>query len=97
MRQAGTAEMPDLTFIGLNRLRMVNERDIPVDLGPFLAKDGNMAEQGFSDNILKLAQVGGKQVGLAFATSNPIMYYNADLVSAKPAAIRTARPRPGTK
>ena len=80
MRQAGTAEMPDVTFIGLNRLRMVNERDIPVDLGPFMAKDGNMAEQGFSDNILKLAQVKGKQVGLAFATSNPIMYYNADLV-----------------
>ncbi|WP_104666603.1 ABC transporter substrate-binding protein [Ensifer adhaerens] len=80
MRQAGTAEMPDLTFIGLNRLRMVDERDIPVDLGPFIAKDGNMAEQGFSENILKLAQVGGKQVGLAFATSNPIMYYNADLV-----------------
>ncbi len=80
MRQAGTAEMPDVTFIGLNRLRMVNERDIPVDLAPFIAKDGNMAEQGFSDNILKLAQVKGKQVGLAFATSNPIMYYNADLV-----------------
>ncbi|MBA3041293.1 MAG: ABC transporter substrate-binding protein [Alphaproteobacteria bacterium] len=80
MRQAGTAEMPDVTFIGLNRLRMVNERDIPVDLAPFMAKDGNMAEQGFSENILKLAQVKGKQVGLAFATSNPIMYYNADLV-----------------
>ncbi len=80
MRQAGTAEMPDVTFIGLNRLRMLNERDIPVDLAPFMAKDGNMAEQGFSENILKLAQVKGKQVGLAFATSNPIMYYNADLV-----------------
>jgi len=80
MRQAGTAEMPDLTFIGLNRLRMVNERDIPVDLGPFIKADGNMAQQGFSDTILKLAQVNGKQVGLAFATSNPIMYYNADLV-----------------
>ncbi|MBB4166382.1 ABC transporter substrate-binding protein [Rhizobium sp. BK538] len=82
MRQAGTAEMPDLTFIGLNRLRMANERDLPVDLGPLIAKDKSMAEQGFSDNILKLAQVNGKQVGLAFATSNPIMYYNADLVKA---------------
>ncbi|MCE3544433.1 extracellular solute-binding protein, partial [Escherichia coli] len=39
-----------------------------------------MAAQGFSDNILRLAQVGGQQVGLAFATSNPIMYYNADLI-----------------
>ncbi|MDI7864848.1 ABC transporter substrate-binding protein [Rhizobiaceae bacterium n13] len=82
MRQAGTAEMPDLTFIGLNRLRMADERDIPVDMGPLIAKDKNMAEQGFSDNILKLAQVNGKQVGLAFATSNPIMYYNGDLVKA---------------
>ncbi|MDB5526590.1 MAG: ugpB [Rhizobium sp.] len=82
MRQAGTAEMPDVTFIGLNRLRMLNERDIAVDLGPLVAKEGDMAALGFSENILKLAQVQGKQVGLAFATSNPIMYYNADLVRA---------------
>ncbi|CDZ72414.1 Sn-glycerol-3-phosphate ABC transporter, periplasmic glycerol-3-phosphate-binding protein [Neorhizobium galegae bv. orientalis] len=82
MRQAGTAEMPDLTFIGLNRLRMVQERDLPVDLAPFIAKEGDMGKLGFSENILKLAQVKGKQVGLAFATSNPIMYYNADLVKA---------------
>ncbi|MCV9967245.1 ABC transporter substrate-binding protein [Pararhizobium sp. BT-229] len=82
LRQAGTAEMPDVTFIGLNRLRMLNERDIPVDLTPLVAKEGDMASKGFSENILKLAQVQGKQVGLAFATSNPIMYYNADLVRA---------------
>ncbi|TPI10018.1 ABC transporter substrate-binding protein [Mesorhizobium sp. B4-1-1] len=82
LRQVGTDEMPDITFIGLNRLRMLNERDVAVDLGPLVKKDGNMAEQGFSDTILKLAQVNGKQIGLAFATSNPIMYYNADLVKA---------------
>ncbi|TPM34537.1 ABC transporter substrate-binding protein [Mesorhizobium sp. B2-3-5] len=82
LRQAGTDEMPDITFIGLNRLRMLNERNVPVDLGPLVKKEGNMAELGFSDTILKLAQVNGKQVGLAFATSNPIMYYNADLVKA---------------
>ncbi|WP_095202048.1 ABC transporter substrate-binding protein [Mesorhizobium carmichaelinearum] len=82
LRQAGTDEMPDITFIGLNRLRMLNERNVAVDLGPLVKKEGNMAELGFSDTILKLAQVNGKQVGLAFATSNPIMYYNADLVKA---------------
>ncbi|MEZ2131601.1 MULTISPECIES: ABC transporter substrate-binding protein [unclassified Sinorhizobium] len=82
LRQVGTDELPDVTFIGLNRLRMINERNVPVDLGPLVQKDGNMAEQGFSDTILKLAQINGKQVGLAFATSNPIMYYNADLVKA---------------
>lgn len=82
LRQAGTSEMPDVTFIGLNRLRMIDERNVAVDLGPFVKEEGNMAEKGFSDTILKLAQVKGKQVGLAFATSNPIMYYNADLVKA---------------
>ncbi|MGV1834704.1 ABC transporter substrate-binding protein [Rhizobium rhizogenes] len=82
LRQAGTSEMPDVTFIGLNRLRMMDERNVAVDLGPLVQKDGNMAAQGFSDTILKLAQVKGKQVGLAFATSNPIMYYNADLLKA---------------
>ena len=82
LRQFGTAEAPDITFIGLNRLRMVNEREIPLDLAPLMAKEGDMSAKGFSENILKLAQVDGKQVGLAFATSNPIMYYNADLVRA---------------
>lgn len=96
LRQAGTDEMPDITFIGLNRLRMLNERDVAVDLGPLVKKEGNMAELGFSDTILKLAQVNGKQVGLAFATSNPIMYYNADLVKAA-GGDPTIRPRPGMR
>ncbi len=82
LRQAGTSEMPDITFIGLNRLRMLNERNVAIDMTPLVQKEGNMAEKGFSDTILNLAQVNGKQVGLAFATSNPIMYYNADLVKA---------------
>ncbi|MBZ5759278.1 MULTISPECIES: ABC transporter substrate-binding protein [Rhizobium] len=82
LRQAGTDAMPDVTFIGLNRLRMISERNVALDLGPLIKKDGNMAEEGFSDTILKLAQVNGKQLGLAFATSTPIMYYNADLVKA---------------
>ncbi len=80
LRQAGTAEMPDVTFIGLNRLRMIAERGVNVDMTPLIAKETDIAAQGFSDNILRLAQVGNQQVGLAFATSNPIMYYNADLI-----------------
>ncbi len=82
LRQAGTSEMPDVTFVGLNRLRMIAERGVNVDMKPLIAKEGDMEKQGFTDHILKLAQVGDQQVGLAFATSNPIMYYNADLVRA---------------
>src|SRR3954468_20991189 len=42
LRQAGTTEMPDITFIGLNRLRVVAERNISVDLKPFVERDGPM-------------------------------------------------------
>jgi multiple sugar transport system substrate-binding protein len=80
LRQAGTAQMPDVSFIGLNRLRVLAERNIGTDLTPFIAADKDFPSEGFSDRLLSLARFGGKQLGLAFATSNPIFYYNADLV-----------------
>ncbi len=80
LREAGTPEMPDLSFIGLNRLRVLAERNIGTDLTPFIKADPTFANDGFSDRLLNLARFGGKQMGLAFATSNPIFYYNADLV-----------------
>jgi multiple sugar transport system substrate-binding protein len=80
LRQSGTAEMPDMSFIGLNRLRVLAERNIGVDLTPYIKADPDIANEGFSERLLNLARFGGKQVGLAFATSNPIFYYNADLV-----------------
>ena len=46
LRQAGTAEMPDITFIGLNRLRMIAERSVNVDMKPLIAKEPDMAAQG---------------------------------------------------
>jgi len=82
MRQAGTSEMPDITFTGLNRLRVLAERNIGVDMKPLVDKETDLEAQGFTDHLLSLARVGDRQVGLAFATSNPIMYYNADLVKA---------------
>lgn len=80
LRQAGSKEMPDVSFIGLNRLRVLAERNVGVDLTPFLKKEANLEAEGFTEGLLNLARFNGKQVGLAFATSNPIFYYNADLV-----------------
>jgi multiple sugar transport system substrate-binding protein len=80
LRQAGTAEMPDVSFIGLNRLRVLAERNVGVDLTPFVKADASMEADGYSERLLNLARFNGRQVGLAFATSNPIFYYNADLV-----------------
>jgi len=80
LREAGTADLPDVSFVGLNRLRLLSERNIVVDLQPLIAKEGDMTKLGFTDHILSLARWGDRQTGLAFATSNPIMYMNADLV-----------------
>ncbi len=80
IRQAAAGGLPDVSFQGLNRLRFLAERNIVVDLKPFLDKAGDPAALGWSRSILELAQVGGKQVGLTFSASNPVMYYNAALV-----------------
>ena len=80
VRQSAAGGLPDISFQGLNRLRFLAERGILVDLGPFLAKLGDVAAAGWTPGILQLAQVGGRQVGLTFSASNPIVYYNAKLV-----------------
>jgi multiple sugar transport system substrate-binding protein len=80
IRQASTGGLPDISFQGLNRLRFLAERDIMVDVGPLLARDGDPAKAGWSAGILDLAKVKGKQSGLTFSASNPITYYNAALV-----------------
>ena len=80
IRQAAAGGLPDVSFQGLNRLRFLSERNILQDLGPLLAKEGDPAARGWTPGILNLAKVGGKQVGLTFSASNPIVYYNAALV-----------------
>jgi multiple sugar transport system substrate-binding protein len=80
LRQANSPQMPDVSFIGLNRLRVLAERNVGVDLTPFIKKEADIHAQGFSETLLNLARTGGKQMGLAFASSDPIFYYNADLV-----------------
>ncbi len=80
LRNAATNSMPDISFQGLNRLRMFAERGIAQDLAPLLAKDGDPAKLGYSKALLGLGFHAKVQCGLAFATSNPISYYNMDLL-----------------
>lgn len=79
LRGAATGNLPDVSFQGLNRLRLFAERGIAVDLRPLLAREGDPAGLGYSPALLGLGFHGKIQAGLAFATSNPISYYNADL------------------
>ncbi len=80
LRQAATNQLPDLSYQGFNRLRVFAERGIAQDLSPLLRAEGDPAKAGYTPNLLALGQFGGIQAGLAYAASNPICYYNADLV-----------------
>jgi multiple sugar transport system substrate-binding protein len=80
LREAGTPQMPDVSFVGLNRLRVLAEKNVGVDLKPIIDKDEKIKAEGYTDQILGLGRFRDRQVGLAFAASSPIFYYNADLV-----------------
>ena len=80
LRDAITNTLPDVAFHGLNRQRTLAERNIPVNLKPFMDADPQVKELGFSPSLLSLGQVGGAQTGIGFALSTPILYYNTQLV-----------------
>jgi multiple sugar transport system substrate-binding protein len=80
LRQAATGQLPDLSYQGFNRLRIFVERRIAQDLSPLLAREGDPAAHGYTPAILGLGRAGEVQAGLAYAASNPIAYYNADIL-----------------
>jgi multiple sugar transport system substrate-binding protein len=80
LRDAITRGLPDVAFHGLNRQRTLAERNIPVDLSPFMAEDSETPALGYSKSLLSLGQVGAMQTGIGFALSTPILYYNIDLM-----------------
>jgi multiple sugar transport system substrate-binding protein len=80
LRQAVAGTQADLTYQGLNRLRVLAERGICQDLAPFLNREGNPASQGYSETILGLGRTAGMQAGLAYAVSTMITYMNLDVL-----------------
>lgn len=80
LRDAITSTLPDVALHGLNRQRTLAERNIPVNLKPFMEADPQTAELGFSPSLLSLGQVGNAQTGIGFSLSTPILYFNGNLV-----------------
>ncbi|MCT7374112.1 ABC transporter substrate-binding protein [Chelativorans salis] len=85
LRSAVTNELPDFYFSGYHLLpelvETLEKRDQIVDLGSFLTEEGeDFVTENYAPRMLALGQIEGKQWGLAFNASSPLMYYNADLV-----------------
>jgi len=82
LRHAVTRQLADVSYQGLNRQRVFVDRGIAVDLTPFINAEKNWADSGYSEALLSLGRVNGKQVGIGFSLSTPIVYYNMDLLAA---------------
>jgi multiple sugar transport system substrate-binding protein len=80
LRQAITKQLPDVSFQAINLQRLFVDRGLAVSLDDHIAKEKNWEGEGFSKAMMALGKFGGKQYGLSFAVSTPIIYMNEDLV-----------------
>lgn len=80
LREAITRQTPDITFQGLNRIRILVDRKIAVPLDGFIKSEKNFGVQGFHQAMFDIGTQNGKVYALPFAISLPITYYNLDLV-----------------
>jgi multiple sugar transport system substrate-binding protein len=80
LRGAITGQLPDVSYQGLNRQRIFVDRDLAVDLGQFIGREKDWDRLGYDGALMTLGQVKGRQYGMGFSLSTPIVYYNADLV-----------------
>lgn len=79
IRQSMAGQLPDVHYVGFNVLRPLVARGLVKPIDDLVAAD-DLKSKGYSDQVLSLATIDGKQYGLPFAMSTPVVYYNADLV-----------------
>lgn len=85
LRQAVANQLPDVFFSGFHLLpelaRTLARRNQITFVDEFLAAEGPaFAEENYGPRILALGRVDGRQAGMAFNASNPICYYNEELL-----------------
>jgi len=85
LRDAIGGSLPDVYFSAYNTLpelaRTLSARGDIADLTPFLKQEGDkFIQANYAPNVLALAKVDGKQWGIPFNASTPIVYFNNSLV-----------------
>lgn len=79
IRQTMAGEAPEVFLVGSHLLGALVDRGMIEPLDDVMAgKD--IAAMGYTPEALALTQVDGKQYGLPWTSSTPVMFYNADLV-----------------
>lgn len=80
MREAIIDRLPDISLQGLNQVRQLVDRDIAVDLTPFIDAEQDFEAAGYHQAMLDLGRFDGRVHSLPFAVSLPVAYYNLDLL-----------------
>ncbi len=80
LRGAVVGEIPDVSYQGLNLLRLLVDRGLAVPLDRFIAEDGGEAKLGYQAAMLGVGRQRNAIYGIPFAVSTPVLYVNADLV-----------------
>ncbi|UVK35510.1 extracellular solute-binding protein (plasmid) [Mesorhizobium sp. AR10] len=81
LREAIVGDLPDLSITGSNQILPLVERQLAVDLSPFIDGDRTWDDAGYTNAAAKTGQVNGRQYGLTLAASLPIIVFNKKLVS----------------
>lgn len=94
LRQAISDDLPDIWYSPYNSLgeliASLEPRGQVHGFDELLAGEGaDWAKANYADNVLALGQADGKQWGIPFNASTPIVYYNLDLISAAGAEVPT--------
>lgn len=80
LKEAITNRLPDVTFQGLNRQRILVEKGIAQPLDQFIAKEADFEKDGYHQAMLDLSTFNGNVYGLPFSVSLPVGYYNMDVL-----------------
>lgn len=85
LREAMTNNLPDIYHSGYHLLPEVihalNKRGQVIPLDDYVAKEGTeWVNKNYEPAIFNLGKVDGKQYGIGFNASTPVIFYNADLV-----------------
>ncbi|KAF0230838.1 MAG: multiple sugar transport system substrate-binding [Beijerinckiaceae bacterium] len=85
LRSALTRQLPDVFYSGFHLLpelvRTLDKRSQIVPLDAMLAAEGaEFRKANYPQSLMSLATFDKKTFGIAFNASNPIVYFNADLV-----------------
>ncbi|MGX9429813.1 MULTISPECIES: ABC transporter substrate-binding protein [Bradyrhizobium] len=80
LREAVTNQMPDVTFQGLNRIRVLVDKNIPAQLDDYIVAEKDFDRKGFHQAMFDIGTASGKIYALPFAISLPIVYVNLDLL-----------------